>query len=150
MITVFIEVAAGSNEKHAYDEQTLEERGSSHTLRPYPYPYGFVPGTVTDDGEALDCYLLTRRHLAPGTQVECEPAGLLEFFEEDEEDHKLLALLPGEQVEIDAALRDELAEFIYAIFRKYPGMRVRVGEIRGQAEALALLKKLRSHREPLQ
>lgn len=135
MIEVLIEAVAGSREKRSYDEQTLEYRGSGETLLPYPYPYGFILGTRTDEGDGVDCYILSRSPLEGGSRVSCEPVGLLEFFEEDEKDHKVLASLPGEEVEPDDELREELERFIYGIFKSFPDMRVRVGALLPKEEA---------------
>ncbi|MFP4564720.1 MAG: inorganic diphosphatase, partial [Spirochaetia bacterium] len=93
MIQVFIEAEAGSPDKNVYDEHTFEHLGVKRACREFPYPYGFIPGTVTDDGEAVDCYIITRTPLTAGTLVDCEPAGLLELFEGDETDHKAIAVL---------------------------------------------------------
>lgn len=135
MIEVLIEATAGSREKRSYDEQTLEYKGSGETLLPYPYPYGFILNTRTDEGDGVDCYILTRSSLDGGSRVSCEPIGLLEFFEEDEKDHKVLALLPGETASLDERLRSELEGFIYGIFKRFPEMRVRVGALRPKEEA---------------
>ncbi len=129
MIQVFIEAEAGSRDKNVYDEHTFEHLETKQTCREYPYPYGFIPGSLTDDDEAVDCYIITKRPLEAGTLVDCEPAGLLEFFEGDELDHKMIASLPGEPVDIGDMLRIELSEFIYEIWTRFPEIRVRVGEI---------------------
>ena len=141
MIKVMVEAVAGSREKRKFNEETLEYRGCSETLRPYPYPYGFITGTRTPEGDCVDCYIVTDKPLAPGGIVECEPAGLLEFFEGDELDHKILATLPGESVDITEVLRDQLAEFIYAIFQMFPEVSVRVGELRPGREADAWIER---------
>lgn len=147
-MTVLVEAARGSREKHAYNERTLEYRGKSETLLPYPYPYGFILGTRTPEGDCVDCYLLTTRSLSPGEQIEAEPVGLLEFFEGDELDHKVLAALPGEMPTVDAALRDELETFMYGIFRKFPEMRVRVGDLLPSSAALDFIsRRVPSERE---
>ena len=129
MIQVFIEAEAGSRDKNVYDEHTFEHLETKQTCREYPYPYGFIPGTITDDDEAVDCYIITPTPLTAGTLVDCEPVGLLELFEGDELDHKVIAALPGETVEAGDMLRLELSEFIYEIFTRFPEIHVRVGEI---------------------
>src|SRR6266496_4181600 len=120
MIKVLIQVAAGSCDKNFYNERTLEYRETRHGSRPYPYPYGFIIGTSAADGDCVDCYLITNDTLKSGTIVECEPVGLLEQDEDGEIDHKILAAIPGQDVEVGDALLLEMQEFIYAIFAKYP------------------------------
>ena len=92
---VFIENEAGSRRKNIYDERTLAHLGTVEVSAAYPFPYGFVLGTIGGDGDAVDCFVLTETPLRSGTIVECEPVGLLEQIEDGEIDHKVLAVLPG-------------------------------------------------------
>ena len=136
MIKMCIEVQAGSSLRYHFNRDSLERQGVRRVSQPYPYPYGFILGTRTEDGEALDCYLITKRRLKPGEVVECQPIGLLEMNESGEVDHKVLAAMEQEEVAISPGLREELSEFIYAVFAKYPGVNVQVGEIRPLQDAL--------------
>lgn len=136
MIKVCIEVAAGSCERHRYDEKTLEYQGTRQSSRPYPYPYGFILGTRAADGDSVDCYLITSASLKSGTIVECEPIGLLEQDEDGEVDHKVLAAMPGQDVEVGEGLLQELRDFIYAVFARFPDVCVRVGRILPRQAAL--------------
>ena len=136
MIKVCIEVAAGSCERHRYHEQTLEYQGMRQTSQPYPYPYGFILGTRAADGGSVDCYLITTERLPAGTVVECEPIGLLEQDEDGEVDHKVLAAMPGQDVEVGQGLLQELRDFIYAMFAQFPDVCVRVGRLLPREAAL--------------
>lgn len=136
MIKVCIEVDAGSREKNLYNEKTLEYKETRRVSRPYPYPYGFILGTSAAEGDNVDCYLITRDSLKPGTIVDCEPIGLLEQDEDGEVDHKVLAVLPGQDVEIGQELLQELRDFIHAVFAQYPDMVVRVGRMLPREAAL--------------
>ena len=136
MIKVCIEVEAGSCEKHRYNEKTLEYKGTRRSSRPYPYPYGFILGTRAADGDNVDCYLITNESLKSGTLVECEPIGLLEQDEDGEVDHKVLAVIPGQDVEGGQGLLQELRDFIYAVFAQFPDVCVRVGRILPREAAL--------------
>jgi inorganic pyrophosphatase len=136
MIKVCIEAEAGSCEKHRYHEKTLEYQGMRRVSRPYPYPYGFILGTRAADGDSVDCYLITHESLKSGTIVECEPIGLLEQDEDGEVDHKVLAALPGQDVEVGLGLLEELRVFIYAIFSPFPDVGVRVGRLLPREAAL--------------
>jgi inorganic pyrophosphatase len=140
MIKMLIQVEAGSCDKKFYNERTLEYRETRHGSRPYPYPYGFIIGTSAADGDCVDCYLITNDPLKSGTIVECEPIGLLEQDEDGEADHKVLAAIPGQDVELGPELLRELQNFIYAIFARYPDMRVRVGPILPREAALHYLR----------
>lgn len=141
--TVFIEAEAGSCVKGVYDELSFARLRERRTLAPYPYAYGFIPGTQGGpENECLDCYVITRRSLAVGRPYEAGVFGLLEFYEGDELDHKLLAAPVDEAAPTAAelaALRDELAGFITAIFRAYPEVSIRVGELRPAVDAERIL-----------
>jgi inorganic pyrophosphatase len=108
----------------------------SRVSHPYPYPYGFILGTRGADGDNLDCYLITSDQLQAGTIVECEAIGLLEQVEDGEIDHKVLAAIPGQQVETGQALQKELRGFIYSVFRQFPDVHVDVGELLPRQAAL--------------
>src|SRR5262245_7040478 len=124
MIQMLIQVEAGSCEKNFYNERTLEYLETRRGSRPYPSAYGFIIGTSAADGDCVDCYLITHDPLKPGSIVECESVGLLEQDEDGEVDHKILAALPGQEVALGQGLLQELQDFIYAIFARYPDMRV--------------------------
>ena len=143
MIRVLIQVAAGSGDRKLYDEKTLEYKDTRRGSRPYPYPYGFIVGTTTQDGDAVDCYLITQDKLTSGEIVECEPIGLLEQDEDGEMDHKVLAALPGQDVRLTDELRKELQEFIQTLFSEYPDMRVSIGPLRSREAALHHIQKSR-------
>lgn len=115
---IFIEAEKGSNEKGKYDEKTLERLGTKKVLLPYPYAYGFILGTEGDDGECLDCYLVSDKIVEQGTVVECEVFGCLEFFEDTEKDYKVLAKLANETIKGHENLYSELKRVYIGDFLK--------------------------------
>lgn len=143
MIQVLIQAAAGSCDRAVYDEAALTYQGMRRTAQPHPYPYGFIVGTRTADGDGLDCYLITRTPVAAGAIVACEPAGLLEQDEAGELDAKVLAVLPGEPAEVSASVADELRAFITAIFADRPDLPVRVGPLQPREAAWRCIEAAR-------
>jgi inorganic pyrophosphatase len=141
---MLIQVTAGSSDRNIYNERTLEYLATRHGSRPYPYPYGFIVGTSAEDGDCVDCYLITSDRLTAGAIVECEPVGLLLQDEDGEIDHKILAVLPGQDAALGPELLQELQEFICAIFAVYPDMKVRVGPILPREAALQHLQNSES------
>jgi inorganic pyrophosphatase len=128
-IQVFIEVEADSCERKRFDEKTLAYISTHCVPRPYPYPYGFIIGTRSPDGGAVDCYVITPDPLEAGSIVQCEPVGLLKQDEDGELDDKVLAAFPGQDVSIDDRLLETLRDFIQAIFASNPDVSVQVGGI---------------------
>ena len=136
MIQMMIQVAAGSCDRRNYDEKNLVYLETWPGTLPYPYPYGFIIGTSAEDGGCVDCYLITSDLVTSGTIVECEPVGLLLQDEGGEIDHKILAVLPGQDVVLGPELVLELQEFIYAIFANASDMKIRVGPLLSREAAL--------------
>ena len=108
--------------------------------RAYPFPYGFVLDTTSEDGDNADCFVITDRPLKTGTIVTCEPIGLLEQIEDGEADHNLLALLPDETLESEQVVLDTLREFILHVFDHIPGKKIAVGRLLGKDLAKAHIR----------
>ncbi len=136
MIKVLIQAEAGSRDKIRYDEKTLTSIGVGRVSRPYPYPYGFVVATTAADGDNVDCYVVGSDHLKSGTIVECEPVGLLEQEETGEPDHKVLAVVAGQEAVVPDGLLEVLQDFIYGVFSDFPDESVSVGPIHSRDAAL--------------
>ncbi len=62
------------------------------TAMHYPCNYGYVPNTLSGDGDPVDVLVLTPFALMPGVVVRCRPIGLLNMSDEAGEDTKLLAV----------------------------------------------------------
>ena len=58
----------------------------------YPANYGFVPQTLSDDGDPVDVLVVTQFALPPGVVVRCRPVGMLAMTDEAGEDAKVLAV----------------------------------------------------------
>jgi inorganic pyrophosphatase len=142
MIQVLVQVSGGSTDRRIYNEQTLEYKETRRGHDPYPYPYGFILGTRAEDGASVDCYVITHDDLPAGSIVECEAIGMLEQLEGEEVDHKVLAALPGQEVELNSAA-EELRIFIQRIFADAPEMHVTVGNVLSREHALRHIEELR-------
>jgi inorganic pyrophosphatase len=143
LIKVFIENPAGSRIKNIHDEKTLEFKGGIPVARAYPFPYGFILDTTSEDGDNLDCYVLTNRALCRGDIVECSVMGLMEQFEDGEQDHNILATLVGESVALTEYVKSELKVFVNEVFCNQFGKSITAGEFLDAAPALNLIKQCR-------
>ncbi len=141
IIQIFVEAEMGSCEKRKYNEKTLEYQGIRRTILPYPFPYGFVMKTETEDGDGIDAYVITKDHLEAGHLVECEPIGMLEVFEGDEIDNKVLACPSGQIVEIDDNLFEVLHDFVYGIWKDVREVKIRVERLLSKQNAIEYIKK---------
>jgi inorganic pyrophosphatase len=62
------------------------------TAMHYPCNYGYVPQTLSDDGDPVDVLVITPFPLLPGVVVTCRPIGMLDMEDEAGGDAKLLAV----------------------------------------------------------
>ena len=62
------------------------------TAMHYPCNYGYVPKTISDDGDPVDVLVITPFPLIPGVVVRCRPIGMLKMSDEAGGDAKLLAV----------------------------------------------------------
>ena len=62
------------------------------TAMHYPCNYGYVPHTLSGDGDPVDVLVITPFALMPGVVVRCRPIGLLKMTDEAGGDTKLLAV----------------------------------------------------------
>jgi inorganic pyrophosphatase len=141
MIKVLIQAGAGSPDKMRYDERTLRPITSTTVSRPYPYAYGFVLDTTAADGGNADCYVLGDNTLKSGSIVACEVVGLLEQMESGEPDHKVLAVVAGQEAVLPDGALEVLQDFIYGVFSAYPDATVSVGPIHAPDVAMRYLRE---------
>ncbi len=62
------------------------------TAMHYPCNYGYVPMTLSDDGDPVDVLVITPVPLIPGVVVTCRPLGILKMTDEAGGDSKLIAV----------------------------------------------------------
>lgn len=110
-------------------------------LEPYPFPYGFILGTRGEDGDGIDCFVITENELHSGDIVECRAIGILEFSEGGETDLKAIVKPEDEIVEFGSVELDRIRAFITVIFSRFPEIRIGFGRFVGRREAEAMLEK---------
>lgn len=94
-INVVIEIPAhGSPVKYEVekDSGTLMVDRFMGTAMFYPCNYGFLPHTLSEDGDPVDVLVVTPVPLISGSVIRCRPVGMLEMTDEAGEDHKVLAV----------------------------------------------------------
>ena len=50
-----------------------------YTSMRYPGNYGFIPHTLSDDGDPIDVLVVNNRPLIPGCVINCRPIGILQM-----------------------------------------------------------------------
>ncbi|HHE75721.1 MAG: inorganic diphosphatase [Thermoplasmata archaeon] len=99
-IYVFIEVPKGSNIKCEYDFEmkVIKVDRVLHTASFYPFNYGFIPNTREEDGDPIDCLVISYDSLPHGVVVRSVPVGMLVTEDEHGVDRKIIAI-PHPQVD---------------------------------------------------
>ncbi len=92
---VIVEIPMHSDPiKYEVDKETgalFVDRFVSTSMH-YPCNYGYVPRTLSDDGDPVDVLVIAPFALVPGVVVRCRPIGMLRMTDEAGGDTKLLAV----------------------------------------------------------
>ena len=92
---VIIEIPMNADPvKYEVDKETgaiFVDRFMSTSMH-YPTNYGYVPKTISGDGDPVDVLVITPVPLIPGVVVTCRPIGILKMQDEAGEDGKILAV----------------------------------------------------------
>jgi len=94
-INVIIEVPVGGHPiKYEMDKNagTLVVDRFLHTAMTYPGNYGFVPHTLSEDGDPIDVLVCNNRPLVPGCVINARPVGVLVMEDNAGQDEKILAV----------------------------------------------------------
>lgn len=94
-INVVIEVPVGGEPiKYELDKAsgTLFVDRFLYTPMRYPGNYGFVPHTLSEDGDPIDVLVCNTRVIVPGAIINCRPIGVLLMEDDGGYDEKVLAV----------------------------------------------------------
>jgi inorganic pyrophosphatase len=153
-IDVMIEIPTGSRNKYEYDHENhvirLDRR--LFTATAYPADYGFVPDTLSDDGDPLDALVLVADPTFPGCMVRVRILGVFLMRDEAGLDAKLLTVLEHDpwwdQAEDIGDLPPHLLNEIEHFFSIYKDLEPsKHTEVMGFEGRQAALKELENSRE---
>jgi inorganic pyrophosphatase len=94
-VNVVIEVSIGGEPiKYEMDKDAgvLFVDRFLHTPMRYPGNYGFVPHTLSEDGDPIDVLVANSRPIMPGAVINCRPVGVLKMEDDGGEDEKIIAV----------------------------------------------------------
>ena len=94
-VNVIVEVAIGGEPiKYEMDKAagTLVVDRFLYTPMRYPGNYGFVPHTLSDDGDPIDVLVANTRPIVPGAIVNVRPIGVLKMEDDGGGDEKIIAV----------------------------------------------------------
>ena len=94
-VNVIVEVPIGGEPiKYELDKAagTLVVDRFLHTPMRYPGNYGFVPHTLSDDGDPIDVLVANTRPIVPGAVINVRPIGVLKMEDDGGGDEKIIAV----------------------------------------------------------
>ena len=93
-VEVIVEIPKGSRNKYEYDQAKGRIRLDRmlFTSTGYPGDYGFVPGTLAEDGDPIDALLLLDEPTFPGCLVRARVIAVFWMRDEERADAKLLCV----------------------------------------------------------
>ncbi len=95
ILSIIIEIPAHADPvKYELDKETgamFVDRFMSTAMH-YPCNYGYVPHTLSKDGDPVDVLVVTPVPLISGSVIRCRPVGVLKMTDEAGDDAKVLAI----------------------------------------------------------
>ena len=93
-VNAVIEIPRGDTNKYEYDKGLHVFRLDRNLYSPVHYPgdYGFIPSTLSGDGDPLDVLVLVDAPSFPGCVQAVRPIGALLMSDQGSEDEKILAV----------------------------------------------------------
>ena len=144
VVNAIIEIPSGAVNKYEYDKQLHVFRLDRNLHSPVHYPgdYGFIPSTLSKDGDPLDVLVLVDNASFSGCLMEVRPIGLLDMLDQGVSDEKILAVGKSNPLytdvwnysEIYPHMLREITHF-FAIYKDLEGKRVEVKGWRDAARA---------------
>ncbi|MGH9719934.1 MAG: inorganic diphosphatase [Bryobacteraceae bacterium] len=94
IVRMIVEIPKNSANKYEYDGALGVFRLDRALYSPMHYPgdYGFIPGTMADDGDPMDVLALVEEPSFPGCLIEVRPVGMLDMVDAEEGDQKIIAV----------------------------------------------------------
>lgn len=132
---IFIEAERESSIRYRYNEKTYKLEKTDELIRAYPYAYGFIIGSNTNLLDSLDSFIISNRKIEHNTIQECEPIDVFILKEDNEIDIKIISKLIDEEIVWSNSIKDEIDEFLNEIFKKFPDIRIEIGEMLGRNKA---------------
>lgn len=150
---MIVEIPKGSTHKYEYDKELGVFRLDRALYSPIHYPgdYGFIPGTLAEDGDPLDILVWVDQPTFCGCLLEVRPVGLLKMIDQREPDTKLFAV-PQRDPRYDQIkdvedvfphVRREIEHF-FTVYKDLEGKKT---EISGWLGENAALEEARAARE---
>lgn len=147
-IQVVIETPKGSRNKYAFDpdQRVFGLKKVLPAGMAFPYDFGFVPSTKTDDGDPTDVLVLMDEPAFPGCLLKCRIIGIIEGQQgkkkKGERNDRIIAIEEANHSyakvrhvkDLGKTFVTELEEF-FVNYHDLEGKKYRILDVKGPAEA---------------
>jgi inorganic pyrophosphatase len=153
IVNVFVEIPQGGSIKYELDKDSgvvFVDR-FLYTAMSYPFNYGYIPGTLADDGDPLDVLVLSDKPVIPGVVVPSVVIGMLEMEDEEGIDTKLVAVptlkidpvcgVYKDVMDLPEAIRNKMKHFFEHYKELEPGKWIKIKDWKSADVALEEIKK---------
>ena len=144
-----IEIEKGSKKKYELDKQTglLIMDRILYTSTHYPANYGFVPRTLSEDGDPLDVLVLCSEPIDPLVMVRCYPIGVITMLDDGYKDEKIIAIPFGDPTynpyrtieALPTHIFTEMQHF-FKVYKELERKETAVNEVEGRAAAIKVIE----------
>ena len=148
---VTIEILKGQRNKYEIDHETGRVRLDRYlyTSMAYPTDYGYIEGTLGEDGDPLDAMVLLPQSVYPGVIVEARPVAMFKMTDEKGGDDKVLCVPAGDHRWDHVQDVGDVPEFELEVIKHFfvhykdlePGKFVKAADWVGREEAEAEIQR---------
>jgi inorganic pyrophosphatase len=141
-----VEIPKGTRNKYEYDPELggIKFDRLLASAATYPTDYGYLRGTMGQDGDPLDALVCLHEPTFPGCLIPVKPLGMFRMRDEKGIDDKVICVPlhdpywngNGELVDLPLLLRQEIEQF-FSIYKVLEHKEVEIGGWASRAEALA-------------
>lgn len=144
IVNAVVEIPRGQANKYEYDRVLHVFRLDRTLYSPVHFPgdYGFLPSTLSPDGDGLDVLILVNEPSFPGCLIEVRPIGLLLMTDQGAADEKVLAVATSNPHYRDVHSYTEVyphilreIEHFFSIYKDLENKRTKVIEWRDAPQA---------------
>ena len=152
-VVVFVEIPTGSRNKYEFDPElggiVLDRR--LFTSMTYPADYGFIEGTLGEDGDPLDALVLVGDPTFPGCRVRARPIGVFHMTDEKGPDEKVICTSLNDPAwarvhdihDLQPEYRDEIEHF-FQVYKQLEKKKTSTRGFGNRSEALAVIQAARA------
>ena len=146
-----IEISKGSKNKYELDKEAgaLILDRILYTATHYPHNYGFIPKTLSQDGDPLDVLVLCSEPIVPMSLTVARPIGVLMMTDGGKNDEKVIAVCNHDPVysgykdisELPPHVSEEISHFFSVYKQLERNKHTEVGKMLGHEDAEKVVER---------